>query len=89
MICVKVRGAQFGSVFTKGEDMPDIEDKYDCYADFEGPSEETEEEARRRVHDSHIRGHSQRSPQGSYSNIIGTPRHAKHRGGRIHGVTIK
>ncbi|PIR85829.1 hypothetical protein COU14_02405 [Candidatus Kaiserbacteria bacterium CG10_big_fil_rev_8_21_14_0_10_44_10] len=66
------------------------EDRYAKYAGYEGPTEEEEHAARRARQMEIIRSHHYRSsPQGSYTNIIGTPRHAKHRGGKINGVTLK
>ena len=67
------------------------EDRYAHYdnEEYDGPTELEEAAASWRWRTVRRVGGSDLSPQGSRPNIIGTPRHAKHRGGRIQGVTIK
>ena len=67
-------------------------DKYEEMAKRLGTDtvdEEDEHRLRRERHAALMRGHSGISPQGSRAHMIGTPRHAKHRGHRIGGVPIK
>ena len=86
IICVNLQKL----FFNEGKITLTHEDRYAKYDKHEGPTEDEEHAARRACQMEIIRSHHHRSsPQGSYANIIGTPRHAKHRGGKINGVTLK
>lgn len=66
-----------------------MEDKYKKYEDFEGPTEEELRTAYKRMIAKQNTASTAACGQGSGPRIIGTPRHAKHRGSRYNGVPMK